>query len=114
MPGHRIRIEDEPRRVRGLVGDQVVFDTSRAKLLHEGRLPVRLYVPREDVDMSLLVPSEKRTHCPFKGDASYWSLRLDDRVEEDLFWGYEDPKPGVAEIAGHLAPYADRLTLSRE
>ena len=113
MFGHKIRIEDEPRRVRGLVGGRVVFDTRGARLLHEGRLPVRVYVPREDVDRSLLVPSDKRTHCPFKGDASYWSLLVDGRTVEDAFWVYEDPKPEVAAIAGYLAPYDDKLTLSR-
>ena len=106
---HAIEIEEHPGRVRGLVDGTELFDTERAKVLHEGRLPDRIYVPLEDFDSSLLEESDQTSHCPFKGDASYWSIRVGDRVIEDAVWTYREPIDDVAEIAGHASFYADRL-----
>lgn len=102
---HRIDI-DTPGRARILAGDQLVAQTDRAVLLSETGYTVRAYIPREDV-RATIEPSDKRSFCPFKGNASYWTV---DGVE-DVAWSYEDPKPGVEAIRGLLAFYPDRVTV---
>jgi uncharacterized protein (DUF427 family) len=108
-PRHRIFFEAYPRRLRGLVGDTVVVDTLGAQLLHETAIRPVAYVPLADVDTSLLEPTQTSTHCPFKGDASYWTLTVGDRVIEDALWGYEQPLPGAAWLRGFGAFYWDKL-----
>src|SRR5829696_10394681 len=88
-PAHRLYFEPYPRRVRALVDDRIVLDSLRGRLLFESNLPPRLYVPLGDLDASLLEPSDATSHCPFKGDASYRSLRVGDRLVEDAVWAYE-------------------------
>src|SRR5438132_11192935 len=86
-----IYFEDFPRRMRALFAGETVVDSRRAKLLHEyGHLPV-LYFPKGEVRMDLLEPTEHRTHCPYKGDASYWSVRVGERASENAAWGYPEP-----------------------
>lgn len=98
-------LEDSPRWVRGVFADQTVVSSRRAKLLHEtGHLPV-YYFPRDDVGMDLLEPTERRTHCPLKGDASYWSIRAGDRVATDAAWSYPEPIEDASELAGLVAFY---------
>lgn len=104
-PKHRLLFEDFPRRVRAVLGSETVLDTSRAKLLHESAHLPQLYVPHEDVRDELLEPTDHSTHCPFKGDASYWSVRAGDRVAEDAVWGYPEPLADAAWLAGHVALY---------
>jgi uncharacterized protein (DUF427 family) len=102
---HLLYFEDSPRRVRVVFGGETVADSRRAKLLHEaGLLPV-YYFPIEDVRMELLEESDHTTHCPFKGDASYWSVRVGDRVAENAVWGYPEPIDSAPPIAGYLAFY---------
>jgi uncharacterized protein (DUF427 family) len=104
-PKHRIWFEPYPRRLRAVVGDRVVLDTERAHLLHEtGILPVP-YAPLEDFDTALLERTRRSTHCPFKGDASYWTLRVGDRVVEDAVWAYEQPLGAAPWLAGFAALY---------
>src|SRR3712207_476121 len=75
-----IYFEDFPRRMRARFAGETVVDSRRAKLLHEqGLLPI-LYFPEDEVRTDLLEPSNRSTHCPYKGDASYWSVRVGDRV----------------------------------
>ena len=91
--------------MRVVLGGETVADSRRAKLLHEaGLLPV-YYFPIEDVRMELLKESDHTTHCPFKGDASYWSVRAGDRVAENAVWGYPEPIDSAPPIAGYLAFY---------
>ena len=106
---HKIEIDDHPGRVRALVDGATVFDTTRAKVLHEGRHPDRIYVPIEDFDESLLAPSEHTSHCPFKGDASYWSIRVGDTVRENAVWAYTEPYDDVSEIAGYASFYREKV-----
>lgn len=106
---HPINIDPEPRRVRVLAGGQVIAETTRALSLREASYPAVLYIPREDARMDFLRPSDHRTHCPYKGDASYYSLCLATGLEPDAVWSYEKPLPGVAAIAGHLAFYPNRV-----
>jgi uncharacterized protein (DUF427 family) len=102
---HLLYFEDSPRRVRVVFGGETVADSRRAKLLHEaGLLPV-YYFPIEDVRMELLEESDHTTHCPFKGDALYWSVRAGDRVAENAVWGYPEPIDYAPPIAGYLAFY---------
>ena len=100
-----IYFEDSPRRIRARLGGETVVDSRRAKLLHEhGLLPI-YYFPREDVRMDLLSPSDKRTHCPYKGDACYWSVQAGGKAAEDAVWGYPEPLPDAPPLAGYLAFY---------
>ncbi|MBT3153557.1 DUF427 domain-containing protein [Streptomyces sp. CHD11] len=99
--GHRITVEPSDRRVRVVHGGQVLAESDRALVLHETGCPARYYIPPADVRLDLLTPSGTRTHCPFKGDASYWSLP----DAPDLVWAYPEPKTAVAEIRDHLCFY---------
>ena len=108
-PDHPITITKATRRVRVTFAGRVVADTRRALMLAETSHPAVAYVPREDVELSLLRRADHKTHCPYKGDASYYSIVVDGRVAEKAIWSYEDPIADVAEIAGHLAFYRDRV-----
>ncbi len=108
---HRISITPNPRRVRVAFKGTVVADTTRALILAEGSLPKVNYVPRQDATMAAFTPTERRTHCPFKGDANYFNLSADGATAENAVWTYETPLPGVEQIAGHLAFYPDKVTI---
>ncbi len=87
-------------------GGAVLGETNRAlELSEDGHAPV-IYFPREDIAMAFLDPSSKTSHCPHKGDASYFSIVNKSSVTEDAAWSYEDPIEAVAEIKGYLAFYA--------
>jgi uncharacterized protein (DUF427 family) len=104
-----IYFEDSPRRIRAIFAGETVVDSRHAKLLHEQkRLPI-YYFPEDEVRTELLEPSDRSTHCPWKGDASYWSVRVGDRVAENAVWGYPEPIEGAPPLAGYLAFYWDRL-----
>ncbi|MDQ3913608.1 MAG: DUF427 domain-containing protein [Actinomycetota bacterium] len=102
---HTLYLEDSPRRVRVKFDGETVADSRRVKLMHEaGLLPV-YYFPEEDVRMDLLEESDHTTNCPFKGDASYWSVRVGDKVAENAAWSYPEPIDSCPPIAGYLAFY---------
>jgi uncharacterized protein (DUF427 family) len=103
-PAHRIYFEPYPRRIRAMIGDQVVLDSVDGRLLYESNLPPVLYVPLEDIDASLLEPSDTTTHCPFKGDASYRHLA----GVEDAVWLYEDPIEQAAWLDGYASLYWEK------
>jgi uncharacterized protein (DUF427 family) len=108
---HRITVSDPVVAVRVEVDGVVVAETQRARVLREGGLPPRYYVPRDDVRMELLVATEHATNCPFKGDASYWSLALDDARHENIVWSYQEPIASLSEIAGLFCFYDERVEL---
>jgi uncharacterized protein (DUF427 family) len=108
-PRHRIFFEAFPRRLRGYVGDTVVVDTLGARLLHETAIPPVAYVPLADVDPALLTPTDTITHCPFKGDASYWTVTAGDRVVADALWAYEEPLPDAEWLRGYGAFYWNKV-----
>jgi uncharacterized protein (DUF427 family) len=108
-PAHRIFFADYPRRLRAVIGDRVVLDTTRAKLLYETGIKPVPYAPLDDFDAELLERTDHGTHCPFKGDASYWTVRAGDRVEENAVWAYENPLPAASWLAGHAALYSDKV-----
>jgi len=98
-----------PQRIRAIFAKETVVDSRGAKLLHEtGHLPV-YYFPENDVRFDMLEPSERRTQCPHKGEASYWSIRVGDRVAPDAVWGYRDPIEPARFLAGHVAFYWERV-----
>src|SRR5919202_165069 len=102
---HTLYFKDSPRRVRVMFNGETIADSKRVKLLHEtGHLPV-YYFPKEDVRMDLLEESDHTTHCPFKGDASYWSVKVGDRVAENAVWGYPEPLEDAPPISGYVAFY---------
>jgi uncharacterized protein (DUF427 family) len=108
-PDHPITIEPNPRRVRVTFNGRVVADSRRALTLREaGYAPVQ-YIPRAEIDMELLARTVHATYCPYKGDASYFSLKVDGRVSENAAWSYEAPYPAVAVITEHLAFYPRRV-----
>jgi uncharacterized protein (DUF427 family) len=110
-PDHPITITANPRRVTVTVEDRTIADTARSLVLRESDYPPVIYVPREDVDMAQVERTESRTYCPYKGDASYFAITSEDGLLYDAVWSYESPHPPVAEIAGHLALYPDRVQI---
>jgi uncharacterized protein (DUF427 family) len=107
-PAHRLFFDPYPRRLRALVGDRVVLDSTGGRLLHESNHLPKLYVPIGDLDAALLERSEHSTHCPFKGDASYWALRVGDRVVPDAGWTYEEPFEPAAWLKGFASLYWEK------
>jgi uncharacterized protein (DUF427 family) len=105
---HQVWTEPNHRRVRVFVSDQPVADSTRTLYLFEtGHLPV-YYFPRPDIRFDLLEPTDQHTHCPYKGDASYYSVVIGHRRVENAVWAYPDPLPSIPEIAGYAAFYWDR------
>ncbi len=107
-PDHPITIEPAASRWRVRVGGHVIADSDHALVLREADYPARIYFPREDVDMAFLRPTAKQTHCPYKGDASYFTIFLDGQFLDDVVWSYEAPYPAMEAIAGKLSFYTDR------
>jgi uncharacterized protein (DUF427 family) len=102
-PAHVLYLERSPRRIRAVIGGEVVADSTEARLLHEtGLMPV-YYLPEADVRADLLEPTDTTTHCPFKGDAAYRTVRVGDEVREDAVWTYPEPLDGAPPLTGLLA-----------
>ena len=108
-PDHIVTLEPVVGSVRVEAFGQTVADTIAAIRVRESRYAPVIYVPRGDVRFDLLQPSELTTHCPFKGDASYWSIRVGDHHIGDAAWGYASPYDEVAELAGYVAFYTNRI-----
>lgn len=108
-PDHPITITPFAGRVRVTFNGQVVAETTRALRLQEASYPPIFYIPRADAVMALYRRSEHVSHCPYKGDASYYTLDAGGRQSANAVWSYEQPFPAMAQIAGHLAFYPDRV-----
>ncbi len=104
---YRITIEQRPRRVRAVCAGRDIADSTRALVLRETRHRPVYYFPREDVRMDLLRATQHRTHCPFRGNASYWSLSVADVILDNAAWSYEDPYGDAEAIRGHIAFFTD-------
>ena len=104
-PPHRLMFHPFPRRVRAELAGTTVLDTRHGMLLHETGLTPRLYVPDADLDGRLLEPTDHSTHCPFKGDATYRSIRVGDRVVENAVWTYPEPLPAASWLLGYASVY---------
>lgn len=111
---HAITIEQNPHRVKVSFGGTVIADTTQALVLKEGSLPPANYIPRSDVQMSYLQRTDHSTHCPFKGDASYFSVRVGDQIADNAVWAYENPIDSVAQIKDCLSFYVEKLGVSEE
>jgi uncharacterized protein (DUF427 family) len=111
MAGH-ITITPISGTVTVSAGSTVLGKSTRALALKEGSYPAVVYVPREDIAMDRLVRTPHKSSCPWKGQASYYSVKGDFAKLANAVWSYEEPKPEVAAIAGHLAFYTDRITLA--
>jgi uncharacterized protein (DUF427 family) len=108
-PDHPITVTPNPARIVVTVAGKVVADTRRALTLQESTYPAVQYIPIDDVDRSLLERTDTATYCPFKGDASYYSIPVGGERSVDAIWVYESPHAAVAEIKDHVAFYPDRV-----
>jgi uncharacterized protein (DUF427 family) len=113
-PDHPITIAANGRRVRVTFAGQVIADTTHALTLKEASYKPVFYIPRADTDMSLLKATDHRTHCPYKGDASYFTIEAGGRNAENAVWSYEQPFPAMAEIKEYLAFYPNRVDTIEE
>lgn len=114
-PYHRVDVLDSSRHVTVQIGDVVLAESDRPRMLFETGLPVRYYLPRDHVHHDLLQPEQGTSQCPYKGIADYWSLRPDiagTERGERLAWGYRFPLPEVQKVAGLLAFFDERLMVS--
>lgn len=111
---HPITITPNPDRVVVRVGDRVIADTRDALTLKEASYPAVQYIPRKDVDLSVLARSDHASYCPYKGDAGYFDLTVLGDGGANAVWTYETPYPAVAAIAGHVAFYPDRVSITRQ
>ena len=108
-PDHPITIAPSGKRVRVTFAGRVIADTTHALTLKEASYKPVFYIPRADADMSLLKPTDHRTHCPYKGDANYFTIDTDGHSSENAVWSYEKPFPAMAEIKEYLAFYPNRV-----
>ena len=112
-PDHPITIAPHDAHVVVTAGGKTIADTRNALALQESSYPVALYIPREDVDLGLLERTDHSTHCPYKGDASYYSIP---GIEQgaNAVWTYEEPHDAVAPIKDHLAFYPNRVEIEEQ
>jgi uncharacterized protein (DUF427 family) len=108
MDGHRIELREDPRKVEVSVDGVVVAASTRTVVLDETGLPPRYYFPRADVRDDLLEATPTETVCPFKGQASYWSVRTPTGEHRDVAWSYVTPLDSVGKIAGLICFYSER------
>jgi class 3 adenylate cyclase/uncharacterized protein (DUF427 family) len=106
---YRIRIEPFPKRLRVKFNGEWIADTTRAVVLHETRHEPTYYVPWDDVRAEFLHKTQHKTHCPFKGNASYWTLQVGGATAENAVWSYEDPSEDGAPLEGYASFYRERI-----
>jgi uncharacterized protein (DUF427 family) len=111
-PEHPITLSPNPARIVVRAADRTIADTRAALTLQEASYPAVQYIPREDVDMTLLARSEHTTYCPYKGDCRYFSIPSAGQRGVDAVWTYEEPYAAVSQIREYLAFYPDRVQLS--
>lgn len=109
IPDYRVDLEPNTKRIRVRFDGEIVADSRRTLVVRETKHDPVIYFPREDVRFERLERTRHQTFCPFKGDASYWSLRVGDRIEENVAWSYESPFDEVAGLKDYIAFYPDRV-----
>ncbi len=109
--GHTITTHSDDVHVEVRLGGEVVASSDHPVLLDETGIPTRYYLPRDAVQADLR-PIDLSTHCPFKGDASYWTIQVGDQTHDAIAWSYEDPKAGAEEIEGLLSFFPDRAEIT--
>lgn len=110
-PDHPITISPNPKRVRVTANGIVIAETTAALSLKESTYPVVQYIPRADARMDLLARSDRVTHCPYKGDANYFSINANGAAVDNAIWTYEQPYSAMTQIADHLAFYPSKVTI---
>ena len=113
-PDHPIAIAPNPHRIRVVLGGVIVAETTRALTLREAGLPPVQYIPRDDTAWDLYERTSHVTHCPYKGDASYYSLTAGGVERANAAWSYEAPSPAVAQIKDHIAFYPNKVDAIEE
>src|SRR5882762_8940669 len=113
-PDHTITLTPKRQRVLVRVGEALIADTSEALKLKEATYPPVQYIPRKDVDMNLLQRTEHSSYCPFKGDASYYSIPSGGEKSVNAVWSYENPYPAVGQIKDYVAFYPSRVDAIEE
>ena len=113
-PEHTVEISSDTCAIKVTWNGCVVADTQAARILREARYPAAYYVPIADTDAAFLSKTDHTTHCPFKGDASYYSLVADDVQDENAVWVYEEPFDQVEAIRDHVSFYPDRVTIEAD
>ncbi len=108
-PDYQVRLEPSPKRVRVMLGGETIVDTTRAMLMYETRHYTVYYFPLADVRTDLMTPTDHTSFCPFKGEASYWTIRAGGSEAENAMWSYQTPFDEVPELAGYAAFYWDRM-----
>ncbi|QNK83290.1 DUF427 domain-containing protein [Nakamurella sp. PAMC28650] len=108
-PDHPISVLANPNRVIVSVAGRVVANSNKALVLQEAAYPAVQYIPMADVDQTVLQRTDHSTHCPYKGDASYYSITVGGDRSVDAIWTYESPNEAVAGIKDHVAFYPDRV-----
>lgn len=108
-PDHNVDVEPNPGTVTASFGGETIASSSRSLRVLEGKYDPVVYIPRDDVRVELLEKTEHTTYCPFKGHASYYTIRVGDRVCENAIWSYEDPYDQVAGLKDCVAFYLDRI-----
>lgn len=111
---HAITIEKHPKRVTVTWNGSVIAETTQALVLKEGTLPPAYYVPRQDVSTSYLQRTDHSTRCPFKGEASYFSVTVNGKTADNAVWTYENPIDDVAAIKDHLSFYKEKMDAIEE
>lgn len=110
---HPITITAAPYRLRVTFAGRVVADSKRALSLAEASYAPVIYIPREDVDLASFERTDHKTRCPYKGEASYYSIHAGDRTAQNALWSYEQPLEAVSAIAGYMAFYPDRVEVEQ-
>ena len=110
-PDHPITVTKNPKRVTVTAGGKVIADTAGALILKEASYPAVQYIPRKDANMALLARTDHSTYCPYKGDASYFSIPSEGPRGTNAVWTYEHPHDAMAQIKDYLAFYPDRVTI---
>ncbi len=108
-PDYQVEFDVVPARVRATFGGVTIADSSAARVMLElGHAPM-YYLPRGDVDMTHLEATDRDTYCPYKGHASYWTIRVGEAVAENAIWTYPRPYPQLAALEGYLGFYWGRM-----
>ena len=107
--GYHLTLEPCDMRIRGEFGDERIVDSDRVLVMHETRLAAVYYFPRDDVRMDLMEKTGHRTHCPFKGNASYWTLKAGGKAARNVAWGYEEPYDEAEGVRDYVAFFWDAM-----
>ena len=113
FPDYRVDLEPSSERIRVRFNGEVVADSARTLTVRETKHDPVVYFPKQDVDSRFLEATNHETFCPFKGEASYWTIRVGDRAEENAVWGYSDPFEEVSALSEYVSFYPDRVEWER-